>query len=54
MAVGYHNRHGFTISTAKSRKRMGKNVTQTDFKKMVEQYEKTYNDGDESDEDFYL
>ena len=35
MAVGYQNRHGFIISIAKSRKRMGKRVTKGDFEKML-------------------
>ena len=48
MVVGYKNRHGFTISMANSRKRMGKKVTKGDFEKM--------HDGelsnDDDDEDF--
>ena len=53
MAVGYENRHGFTISVANSRKRLGK-ATQETFKKMLAQYEKDC-DGDisgESDEEY--
>ena len=48
MAVGYENRHGFTISISKSRKRLGK-ATQETFKKMWAQYEKDC-DGEISDE----
>ena len=35
MAVGYQNRHGFIISIANSRKRLGKHVTKGDFEKML-------------------
>ena len=35
MVIGYHNRHGFIISIANSRKRMGKHVTKGDFEKMM-------------------
>ena len=35
MAIGYQNRHGFTISMAHSRKRLGKHVTKGDFEKML-------------------
>ena len=48
MAVGYNNRHGFTISMANSRKRMGKHVTKGDFQKM---YDGELSD-DYDDEDF--
>ena len=54
MVVGYENRHGFTISIAKSRKRLGK-ATQETFKKMWNQYEKDC-DGEisgDSDEEEY-
>ena len=48
MAVGYNNRHDFTISMANSRKRMGKHVTKGDFQKM---YDGELSD-DYDDEDF--
>ena len=35
MAIGYQNRHGFIISIANSRKRLGKRVTKGDFEKML-------------------
>ena len=47
MAVGYKNRHGFTISMANSRKRLGKHVTKEDFQNM---YDGELSDND--DEDF--
>ena len=52
MAVGYENRHGFTISVANSRKRLGK-ATQETFKNLWNQYGKNC-DGEisgESDEE---
>ena len=53
MAVGYENRHGFTISVANSRKRLGK-ATQETFKKLMAEYERNC-DGEisgESDEEY--
>ena len=47
MAVGYQNRHGFTISMANSRNRLGKHVTKEDFQNM---YDGELSDND--DEDF--
>ena len=36
MAIGYQNRHGFIISIANSRKRLGKHVTKSDFEAMYD------------------
>ena len=36
MAIGYQNRHGFIISIANSRKRLGKRVTKGDFEAMYD------------------
>ena len=44
MAIGYQNRHGFIISIANARKRLGKRVTKGDF-------EAIYDPDDLSDED---
>ena len=52
MVVGYEHRHGFTISVANSRKRLGK-ATQETFKNLWNQYGKNC-DGEisgESDEE---
>ena len=47
MAIGYTNRHGFILSIANSRKRMGKHVTKGDFEKML------HNPDDLSDDEDY-
>ena len=44
MVVGYKNRHGFMISMANSRKRLGKNVTKGYFQKL---YDQQYGSDDE-------
>ena len=54
MAIGYENRHGFIISIANSRKRLGKHVTKSDFETMVKQYESLYDAGDISDDEDFL
>ena len=51
MVVGYKNRHGFIISMANSRKRLGKHVTKGDFQKMMAEYENMC-DGNFSDDNF--
>ena len=44
MVVGYKNRHGFLISMANSRKRLGKNTTKGDFQLMMAEHENMSDD----------
>ena len=47
MAIGYQNRHGFIISIANSRKRMGRRVTKGDFENMLHNPDDLTDDDDE-------
>ena len=52
MVVGHKNRHGFIISMANSRKRVGSKATKGHFQKMYAKYEKMYDGEYGSDSDF--